>query len=268
VARLEAQLGAALLRRHGRRVEPTDEGRAYREQAGRALELLGDAAASLRAAQAEPSGVLRVTAPLSIAAPLLSRLLPGFMKANPAVRVEALVTEQVLSFRDHRVDAAFRFAESLPDSSLVAHRLFSLAPVLVASPAYLARRGEPAHPRDLDDHDVLAVSAEPALRPRFSRGDESHELRLRPRVATHDSALLRDLAIAGAGITALLPHAAHEHIDLGQLVPVLPGWRVDTRVSLYLLHAGGLLPPRVRAFRDHVCGVFAHGSACPERDRP
>ncbi len=263
VSRLESLLGAALLRRHGRRVEPTDEGRRYREQAGRALDLLGDAAASLRSAQAEPSGVLRVTTPLGIAAPMLSRLLPAFLEKFPAVRVDVVATDAVLSFREHQVDVAFRFAQALPDSTLVAHRLFTLAPVLVASPGYLARRGRPAHPSELGDHDVLAVPVEPALRPRLTRGVEAHELRLRPRVASHDSALLRDLALAGAGITALLPHAAQGPLSTGELVAVLPDWQVDSRVSLYLLHAGGVLPPRVRAFRNHVRSAFIEGNPCP-----
>ncbi len=262
VSRLEGQLGAALLRRQGRRVEPTDEGRGYREQAGRALDLLGDAAASLRTAQALPSGVLRVTTPLGIAAPMLSRLLPSFLEKYPAVRVDVLATDAVLSFREHQVDVAFRFAQALPDSALVAHRLFTLAPVLVASPTYLARRGEPRHPAELDQHDVLAVPAEPALRPRFTCGEEAHELRLRPRVATHDTALLRDLALAGAGITALLPHAAAGPLSTGALVVVLPEWQVESRVSLYLIHAGGVLPPRVRAFRDHCRGAFGEGHPC------
>lgn len=267
VSRLEAGLGAPLLRRQGRRVEPTEEGRLYREKAGVALDVLEDAAASLRAADAAPSGHLRVTTALGIGSMLFPLLLPPFLEAYPGVTVEVLLTDAVLSFREHRVDVALRLSQGLPDSSLVAHPLFRLEPVLVASPAYLARRGAPATPHDLARHDTLLIPVQPGGQ-RFvfeaPDGSGTVEVLAQGRVLSHDPALLRDLAIAGAGITGLLPQMAEVEVRAGRLVRVLPDWAPVSRTTLYLMHAGGAVPPKVRAFRDHVReAIRAMPTRCP-----
>lgn len=254
LARLEARLGAPLLRRDGRSVVPTEDGRGYRERAGAALDLLGEAALAVSAAQASPAGLLRVTAPVGIPGALLLPILPAFLAAHPAVRVEILATDQVLSFRDHEVDVAFRFAESLPDSSLVAHRLDDLQPVLVASPAYARRRGLPADPLELPDFDVfrVPVQATAVMRFRAHAADDTRTVRVPGRLLSHDSLFLLDLARAGAGITMAPRQLVQGELDGGQLVPVLAEWELVTRVRLYLLHAGGVVPPKVRVFRDYV----------------
>lgn len=255
VSRLEASLGTPLLRREGRRVAPTEEGRAYRDQAGVALDVLKDAADTLRASEAAPSGHLRVTALVGMGTQLFASLLPSFLAAYPGVTVEALLTDAVLSFRDHQVDVALRVSQGLPDSSLVAHPLFEIRPVLVASPAYVARRGMPSTPHELVDHDMLMVPRTPgAQRTSFAAPDGSGpvEVLLHGRVLSHDISLLRELALAGAGITSVLPQMAEPEVRAGRLIRILPDWVPLTRATLYLLHAGGALPPKVRAFRDHV----------------
>ncbi len=149
IARLESTLGTPLLRRNGRRVEPTDEGLIYREKAGHALDLLDDAAAILREARAAPCGTLRLTAPQGIGNSVLSRTLPKFLAQYPGIDVEMVLTDAVLSFGEHRLDLALRISRRLPDSTLIAHHLFDLAGILVASPEYLARKGVPTHPSEL-----------------------------------------------------------------------------------------------------------------------
>lgn len=253
VARLEARVGAALLRRDGRSVVPTEEGRLYRDKAGVALEVLQDAAEALQAGRAAPAGLLRVTAPLGLPGALLRTLLPGFLRAYPAIRVELVLTESVLSFREHRIDVALRFAEGLPDSALVAHRLAELAPLLVASPDYAARRGLPAHPAELADHDLFAVPTALGRVLHFARADgATAEVKVAARVLSHDSRLLYDLALAGAGIAVAPAQAAAADLAAQRLLRVLPDWTLQLPVRLYLIHAGGVLPAKVRAFRDYV----------------
>ncbi len=252
VARLEEQLGTALLRRDGRAVAPTEEGRLYRERVGIALDALQGAAQALQDGHASPSGLLRITAPPGFAGGLLRPLLPGFLAAWPDVRVELLLTESVLSFREHRVDVAFRLSQGLPDSALVAHRLDRLEVLLLAAPQYLDRRGRPQHPEDLTAHDLLTAPIEESRTLTFVSGGARSTVRLTGRVLSHDVPLLYDLALAGAGITLGPARLATADIEAGRLERVLPGWDVALGVHLYLLHAGGLLPPKVRVFRDYV----------------
>jgi len=259
VARLEEQLGAALLRFVVQSVAPTEEGRLYREKAGIAMDVLDGAAESLRGGLASPSGLVRITAPLGIPGALLRPLLPGFLAAYPDIRVELMLTEAVLSFREHQVDVAFRFAQSLPDSSLVAHPLDTIQPVLVASPAYLARRGVPAHPDALAGHDVMTapVNEIRSLRMEPEDGGGPVTALIHGRVLTHDFLFLHDLALAGAGISVAPARLVEPDLETGRLVRVLPQWRLVSSVRLFMIHAGGLLPPRVRAFRDHIRRALA-----------
>lgn len=264
VARLEEQLGAALLRRDGRSVAPTEEGRLYREKAGIAVEVLERAAESLRSVQASPAGLLRITAPLGLPTALLRPVLPGFLAAYPDIRVELMLTEAVLSFREHQVDVAFRFAQSLPDSSLIAHPLDAVRPVLVASPDYLTRRGAPAHPDALAGHDVLTAPVEEVRTLRFEPedGGETVTVRIAGRVLTHDFPFLHHLALAGSGITLAPSGLVAPDLEVGRLVRVLPAWRLVSTVRLFMIHAGGLLTPRVRAFRDYIRAALS-SQPCP-----
>jgi DNA-binding transcriptional LysR family regulator len=253
MARLEEVLGTPLLRRQGRRVEPTEEGQVYREKVGFAVEVLEDAASMLRSAHAVPAGLLRVTAAPGIGSTLLGAVLPGFLETFPSISVELVLTDAVISLREQRMDVALRLAERLPDSSLVAWKLSSIAPVLVASPAYLARRGAPSDPSELGGHDYLTAPVPASQRLTLEREDGARQqVELPGRVLTHDLALLRDLALSGAGITPLLPQYARSDEETGRLVRVLPDWKIVSAVHLYLLHAGGVLAPKVRAFRDYL----------------
>lgn len=259
IARLEAQLGTALLRRDGRSVAPTDEGRMYRDKVGVALDLIEGASEALQTLQQAPSGLLRVTAPPGLAGALLRPLLGSFLEAWPNLRVELLLTEAVLSFREHRVDVAFRLATTLPDSTLVAHRLDDLQVVLLAAPGYLDRRGRPARPEELTTHDLLTAPVEEGRALTLVAGDERVKVVLPGRLLSHDMPLLLDLARGGAGITLSPERLAISDLEAGRLERVLPEWNIDLGVRLYLLHAGGLLPPKVKVFRDHVRAALACG---------
>lgn len=267
VSRLEAQLGTPLLRREGRGVTPTEEGRLYRDKAGAALAALEEAAESVRAAESAPSGHLRVTAVQGLGPLLFASILPGFLAEFPGISVEVLLTDAVLSFREHQVDVALRMSRGLTDSSLVAHPLLEVSPVLVASPDYAARRGLPATPDELDQHDTLVVpTSSGGQRMTFlpPDGGPPVERMVRGRVLSHDVMLLHDLARSGAGITGVLPHLADADVAAGRLVRVLPDWPMRSGARLYLLHVGGAISPKVRAFRDHVKARVRDLAACPD----
>src|SRR5687768_6379682 len=196
VARLERALGTALLRRTGRRVEPTDEGTLYRQRAGVALELLDDAAQAVRDQHADPTGHLRVTAPIGVGPQILGRVLGPFVERYPRVTVEVLLTDAVLSFGEHRIDLALRLSDGLPDSSLVATRLLDLDGDLAASPAYLAAQGAPVTPDDLAGHRMLTVPRRGTSMPlELERDGVRARIVARGHVSSHDLMLLREAAI-------------------------------------------------------------------------
>lgn len=257
VSRLEATLGAALLRRGPRSVSATEEGAAFRARVGSALELLDEAAAALSAGRAAPKGLLRVTGPSDLGA-VIAPVVAGFIDAHPAVRVEVELTQKTLDFEADRIDVAFRAAAVLRDSSLIAHRLLELSLGLFASPSYLARHGAPASPEELAAHRLVLMrfGGSGAQRLTLRRGELDAPLPTRAALMANDNTFVRDATVAGSGIGLLLELHAAPELALGRLVRVLDGWALSARGGVFLLHAAGLLPEKVRAFRDHALRVL------------
>lgn len=265
VARLERALATALLRRVGRRVEPTDEGLLYRQRAGAALDQLDEAARDLRERHADPAGHLRVTAPIGLGTQLLGPFLGRFVERYPRVTVEVVLTDAVLSFAEHRIDVAIRISDGLPDSSLVATRLFDVDSELAASPGYVEAHGAPSAPDDLDAHRLVVVPRRGTTMPvELERDGARVRVVARGHVASHDLLLLREAALGGAGIALLpKPMVARDVAD-GRLVRVLPDWRAVSGGRVWLLHAGGVVAPKVRAFHDHLLAAIREGgTGCP-----
>lgn len=243
LTRLETNLRVALVRRSPRLVQPTEDGVIYRQRVGQALELLDNATSALHEARGLPRGRIRITAPPDIANTMLAPPFARFCETYRDVSLDLLLTDRELDFAAHQLDIALRLSPALPDSSLIAHRLFDVRLGFVAAPAYLARAGHPRQLTDLTAHRVLMM-----------RHDSSAlGIHLTPSVVAQDGSFLCSLALAGTGI-ALLPLAmAESGLAQGRLVRVLPDQDVDLGFSLYLLHpATPLVPTRIRAFRDFM----------------
>lgn len=260
LARLERVVGVTLADRTGRRVAPTEDGLAFYQRAAPAITQLEEAVSAVRDLRGEPRGHLRVTANHGTA-PMLGPLLGAFAERYPAVSIEAVITEAVLSFGQDRIDVAFRLSQGLPDSSLVARKLFDLRGKLVASPAYLARHGAPATPDDLDHHRVLLPPLQPMFPLAFAGPHGTIRRMIRGHLTSHDALLLRDATVAGGGIALASPELAQADLDAGRLVEVLPDWPLVTVAGLYLVTAGGPLPLKTRAFRDFAVAQL-RGSSC------
>ena len=257
LTRLEQALGASLLRRSPRGIEPTDDGLVYRERLGPVLEQLGDAnAAAAHAGQATPAGQLRISIPPGYADALAPHLA-GFCAQYPHVVLVIQSVARLVDLEAEQIDVAFRGATRLADSSLVSLRVNEpqTEGILVAAPSYLAQHPAPRRPHDLLAHRFLAVGDTGAAftLPMLRRGtDELLELTVPVAMTASDLGLLRSLTIAGAGITSLPRLNVQDALDDGRLVHVLPAWSWPPR-NLYLLHRGGrLIPPRLRAFLDYM----------------
>jgi len=167
LASLEERLGARLIERTSRRLTATEAGRRLGEQARQVLAGYGDA--MRETAAGEVRGELRVTAPLVFGRRHVTPIVASFLEAYPDTRVELVLNDRSLNFIEEGLDLAVRIGR-LADSSLVARRVGEVRRLLVASPAYLARRGAPRKPADLAAHDVIFTSGPPGpLEWRFHR---------------------------------------------------------------------------------------------------
>ena len=253
VARLEARLGVRLLNRSTRQVQLTAEGGAFYE---RSVRLLADLAEAERGAAANdaPRGRLSVNANVPFGEAALLPLVPTFLERYPDISLDIVLTDEVIDLIEHRTDVAVR-AGPLKSSSLVARKLGATRKAILASPAYLAKRGVPRTLADLAEHNCLGFNRTRTLNgwPLLDGG----KLVTVPAVGNtqvSDGASLQRLAVAGVGLARLALFHARDDIAAGRLVPVLEEFNpgdLEEIHAVFLGH-GGWLPARVRAFLDFL----------------
>lgn len=262
VARLESSLGTRLFARTTRGVGTTEAGAEFEERAARVLTDLAEARDAVAGRDGEPTGRLRLAAPLSFGLSQLSPVLAAFAVEHPRLVLDVAYGDRVVDLVAEGFDAALRIAaEPLPDSRLVARRLSPVRNVAVASPAYLARMGVPEAPGDLARHDCLIVThAPPGEQWRFRTGpaERPRWLSINParvRLKADSGDALRDAAVAGLGIAALPTFIAGEAVRVGRLVIVLDAYPMSAR-ALYALRPPGRLPGKTRALIDFLAARF------------
>lgn len=250
IAGLERRLGIKLFNRTTRSLVPTETGLRFVERARR---LVAESEALEREAAgeaSEPHGHLTVTASATFGRVALAPVLGAFADAYPKITVTAVLLDRVANLIDEGIDVAIRIAE-LPDSSLAQRRIGAIRRVLVASPDYLARRGTPRRPQDLEHHDVIAFSGLGLVGEwRYRDEGRARQVALRPRLEINDAAACIGLALEGRGITFALSYMVGAEIARGELVEVLSDV-APPPVPVNLVHAEGrLASPKLRAFMD------------------
>ena len=253
VARLERRLGARLINRSTRKLLLTAEGGAFFERAHRVLADLDEAERAVTAG-AVPRGLVRVNCNVPFGLHRLLPLVPRFTAAHPEVRLDIALSDRVIDLMDERADVAIRVGSMRP-SQLMARKLGQSRMAVVAAPTYLARRGVPQTPYDLDAHNCIAFNFARHVDEWSFVVDGTHvSLPARGDVVAGDGEISRRLALAGQGVTRLSLFHIRPDIKAGRLVPMLEAYNpgdVEEVNVVYVGH-GGRLPARVRAFIDFL----------------
>lgn len=227
---LEKSLGLALLHRSTRQLSLTEAGLRYHEGCRAMVTAAQGAEQALSRLRDQPEGELRLTAPAGFGGLIAGALAP--LRQYPKLSLQLLFDDALVDMIEARIDIALRVG-TLPDSSLVARKLGSIARQLCAAPAYLAERGWPAHPRDLLQHDWLSSSANSAgaaeaIVLELQGPDGAREtLRLEARVRASQVIAINALCVAGWGIAVGVSQEDHQALFEGRLLPILPGWHLS-----------------------------------------
>ncbi|CAD5372964.1 LysR family transcriptional regulator [Rubrivivax sp. A210] len=228
MAELEEAAGLPLVRRTTRSVRLTEAGQRLVDSTRGAFAEIERSFAGIKDLAEAPQGLLRVTAPVALGRQQIVPLIPAFLRQHPAVRIELELSDRLSSLALEGFDLAIRHAASAPDTH-VAWTLCETRSLLVASRAYLRRRGMPAAPLDLAGHDCihyLRGDEAPAWSFEDLAGDGSRlSVPVRGPFAANNSEALREAALGGAGIALLPDFSARKDLAAGRLVVVLPGWR-------------------------------------------
>ena len=259
VRRLETRLGVRLLHRTTRSVTPTEAGARLMDRLAPAL---GEVAAALDVVSGfrdRPAGTLRLNVPVSAARLVLPKILPGFLASYPDIQMEIIADDRFVDVLAAGCDAGIRYDERLEQDMIavpIGPRIQCFA--TAAAPAYLDRRGRPAHPRDLLAH--------ACLRGRFASGamtspwefERTGEIvRVEPQGPLVVSVgagtdLILDMATAGVGIIHLFEGWLQPHLTSGTLEPILQDWWQPFSGPFLYYSGRRLVPPPLRAFLDYV----------------
>ena len=250
VAGLEEHLGVKLLNRTTRYVRATEAGERYLDDARRILAEVEAAEEAAAGVNAEPRGLLSVTAPVMFGRRFVMPGIVEFLSRYPEMQVESVFLDRTVNLLEEGLDVGVRIGE-LPDSSMRALRVGSVRRVLVASPAYLETRGAPDTPHALGVHTIIASSAGDfgtAWRFNFGAGEQSVKIRPRLTVTSNDAAV--EAAVEHLGITRLLSYQVAQEIADGRLVTLLDEFELPAS-PIHIVHRSGpYSPSKVRAFID------------------
>jgi len=219
IAALEARLGTSLFLRSTRAVALTDAGAAFLGEARRILADLAGAERAVRGAEADPRGQLYLTAPVMFGRLHVLPVVGDLMAQHRELAVRMMLIDRNVRIVEEGIDVALRVGP-LADSGLKAVRIGAVQQMLVASPAYLARRGAPQAVADLAGHDLIGTMG-PRATNEWQLASARWRLGPRPRLVlnTVDGALAA--AEAGLGIANLLSYQLAEALDTGRLIALL-----------------------------------------------
>ncbi|PUE62127.1 LysR family transcriptional regulator [Limnohabitans sp. Rim8] len=221
VATLEARLGQKLLIRNTRRLMVTEAGQLLYDHCARALLALDQASADISNLRDEPTGHLRITAPLMLGAARIAPRLPDFLKQYPQLTIDLNLSVDKIDLYQNRIDVAVRIADAV-DPGMVAIKLAPYRRVFCASPEYLARHGTPQSPEDLANHSCL-ISRGVTLNSCWpmKRGDSIEEVAVQGRLVCDSGGVLRLATLAGLGIAMTSKLIVEDDLRDGTLVQVL-----------------------------------------------
>lgn len=248
---LESSVGTKLLVRTTRKLTLTDAGGEYVASAKRILEQVDEQERRAAGEFSVPRGELVVTTPVQVGRLRVLPVITQFLTLYPEIRIHLLQSDRVVDLVDSRADVAVRVGR-LRDSSLVATRVGSLRVVVVASPALLAKHGEPRTPDELRDYPCVVFDS-PSLSPwRFRSPDKQQLFTIEdvPRLLVSSPDAAADAAIDGVGATLLLEHDVAAAVDAGKLKYILQEYEVEP-IPVHLVHfSRGMMPVKLRSFID------------------
>ncbi|HEY7773597.1 MAG TPA: LysR family transcriptional regulator [Marinagarivorans sp.] len=257
IKKLEAHYQVQLFHRTTRQLKLTDAGATFVNDCRQALRLVEQAETNLQAVQASISGIIQITCVGGIFGEQhIAPAILSFMKEHPNIQVHLDLSSTHQDLIASHFDIAIRMGP-LDDSSLVARTLCLYRPTMVASPAYLARFGEPLHPRDLNQHKLITGSITNWT---FKRGNESYDHKVSTSLSCANGHVMMAACEAGLGIGRLPSLYVESAIEKGQLMPVLSDWHQQQNPCSIVYPPGRYRLERVKLL---VEWLLAHYQANP-----
>lgn len=257
ISRLERDLGVTLLRRSTRSLTPTEVGRAYYEQIRQLIANYDALNDSVRNSSNTPSGILRISAPVTFGTLQMPDLLIEFAHRYPDIELDVRFADRLVNVIDEGFDLVLRIGK-LEDSSLIARKLCDIRIVLVASPDYLSARGTPSHWEQLTEHDCVVDTnfREPYLWPFLNENKQLITQPVKGRMKFSNAEVCLNAATAGLGISRLPSFVVSKALKAGKLQTVLPFFEAPP-MGLYAVYPPAkYIAHKSRALIDFLVEAF------------
>lgn len=252
IMHLESKLDTRLFNRTTRSLSLTEVGASYLERCQQVLLDVDEMEAAVTHLQAEPRGVLKISAPPLIGATHIAPALAEFLKENEDLSVEMILKGSHVDLIDEGVDIAI-FLGKLQDTSLVARKLASSSLVVCGSPDYFEKHGIPEEPEDLVDHSCLVNWAIPPRdRWKFRGVLGDREVKVTGRMQANIAAPIRMAAMQGLGLVMLPKFIVGRDIEKGKLMIVLEQYSISPLEIHAVYPHRKYLSAKVREFLDFL----------------
>lgn len=254
IAQLEKELDLNLFYRTTRKVEPTEAGLAYYSKISGVIDELKVAHELAHNLKEKPSGLLRLTSPVSFGITHMGGVLADYQTLYPDVNVEYLMTDTVVNLIDERIDLAIRFGH-LNDSKFISKSIGKLNYAICASPKYLSQHGAPKIPKDLISHNCLQFLISGFNQGwKFKKAGSQKIIQIDVKGTTRISNAigLRQITLLGLGLTLLPRTIIEEELKKGRLVQVLEDYEVTATefgASIWCIYpTREFMPAKIKAF--------------------
>ena len=240
---LEKRLNVTLLQRTTRRQTLTEAGHRYYQHCLRLLDDIAEAEAQISDIEAELSGKLRISAPVSFGLMHLGPALQEFQLIHPLIEMSIDFNDRLVDLIADGFDLAIRISR-LDDSTLIAKKLSSTRLVVCASPEYLAYHGTPVIPTDLTNGHSILHYRNTSESWQFQQDGSPISLHLQGKISANNGNFLCDAAIAGQGIITSPDFICYQAVQSGQLQVILRAYLHDSELVIYAVYLQTRYLPR------------------------
>ena len=257
IAGLEAHLGVKLMARSTRRLTLTSAGTAYLEKCRVILNLVEAAEIGVAEERQTPRGNIRISLPLSFGLKRLAPLLLDFSQRYPEVALDMDYSDRRVNLIEEGIDLSIRVTRRL-DAGDVARRIGTSRMLVLASPDYLSRHGQPAHPAELAHHVCLGyTNAGAATSWQFVVDGQLENFPIRSRINANNGDVLTEAAAQGLGIACQPDFIAGSFIAAGRVVEILVDYPGPELGIYAMLPSNRHIPHRVRVLMDFLAARLA-----------
>lgn len=252
ISQLEEWLGVRLLLRSTRSVTATEAGQNFYVRAKRALEETEEAILEARGAGAALTGKLRISSSVCFGRLHVVRQLPRFLEKHPDLELDLVLDDRPINLLEEAIDVAFR-SGAVGNTTLVARKLGEARRMVIATPEYFAKHGEPKTPGDLMAHQVVIYTVDSGGTSwTFRQGSTETSVVVGGRIKVTAAEGLREAVFAHLGLAITSEWNFAPELAAGIVRPVMLDWELPKLELRAVFPTGRMINTKTREFVSFV----------------